>query len=220
MSVLNKENGNIQVAVLEGWHPFDIPQWNRLFAGMDDMDCYLQTIDNWAFDCAGCKKDYDVLLFYNMNMDMEKAYFPEQLEKALDELGSSSQGIVMLHHAILAYPKSMLWNDIVGIGNREFNYFPDQNVKIDIVNPDHPITKGCNTWDIHDETYTMQNAGPGSEILLKTNHDKSMGTIAWTRTYRDSRVFCFQCGHDHLAWENPVFREILQRGIKWAGRRL
>jgi type 1 glutamine amidotransferase len=71
-----------------------------------------------------------------------------------------------------------------------------------------------------DETYAMADAGTGSEILLTMDHPRSMKTIAWTRPYRNSRVFCFQCGHDNQAWENPNFREVLARGIRWTAGRM
>ena len=71
-----------------------------------------------------------------------------------------------------------------------------------------------------DETYTMADAGPGSEILLTIDHPKSMKTIAWTRQFKRSRVFCFQSGHDDRTWANASFREVLRRGIHWCAARI
>jgi len=69
-----------------------------------------------------------------------------------------------------------------------------------------------------DETYTMADAGSDSEVLITYDHPKSMKTIAWTRQYRKSPVFCLEQGHDHLSWNNRSFRMILQRGIMWCTR--
>jgi type 1 glutamine amidotransferase len=84
----------------------------------------------------------------------------------------------------------------------------------------HPITRGLDSWTINDETYTMADAGEGNEILLTTDHPKSMKTLAWTRACKKARVFCFQCGHDNAAWSNATFREVMKRGIQWCARRI
>lgn len=220
MTVLNKKNGRLSVAVIEGWHPFEAPQWIKLFSDMESLDCYFQTIDNWAFDCAKCKDEYDVVLFYNMNMSFDDAPFKELLVKAIEDLYRSPQGKVILHHALLAYPQSRQWTEFAGIEDRSFKHHPDQSYAVDIASAAHPITQGIGCFSIIDETYTMSNAGPDSDILLTTAHNPSMRTLAWTRIVQNARVFCFQCGHDHLAWENPAFRMILHRGILWAANRL
>jgi type 1 glutamine amidotransferase len=71
-----------------------------------------------------------------------------------------------------------------------------------------------------DETYTMPEPASDCEVLLTTDHPKSMKTIAWTRQHRHARVFCFQSGHDNLAWECAGFRQTLARGIFWAAGKL
>jgi len=42
-------------------------------------------------------------------------------------------------------------------------------------------------WEMIDETYTMADAGEGSEILLTTDHAKSMKTLGWMRQYKNAR---------------------------------
>ena len=70
-----------------------------------------------------------------------------------------------------------------------------------------------------DETCTMADAGEGSGTLLTVDHPKSMKTLAWTRSHKESRVFCFESGHDNVTWVNAEFRNVLQRGIRWCARR-
>lgn len=220
MPGLNTENGKLKVAVIEGFHPFEVPQWINLFQKIDRVDFYFQTIDNWAVDCAGCRNEYDVSLFYNMNMSLDESPFKDQLIKALDELKQNKKGKIILHHALLSWPEMSLWSELAGIEDRKFDYHPEQNYSIQVTNQKHPITEGLDDWSIEDETYTMADAESGNEILLTADHPKSMNTIAWTREVDDSRVFCFQCGHDHLAWENPNFIEILKRGILWCASKI
>ena len=220
MPGLNKENGKLKVAVIEGFHPFEVPQWMELFQQIEGADFYFQTIDNWAVDCAGCRNEYDVSLFYNMNMSLDESPFKDQLINALDELKQNQKGKIILHHALLSWPEMSLWSELVGIEDRKFDYHPEQNYSIQVANKEHPITEGIDDWSIEDETYTMANAESGNEILLTADYSNSMNSIAWTRVVDEARVFCFQCGHDHLAWENPNFIEILKRSILWCAHKI
>ncbi len=213
----------LTVAVIEGFHPFNVVGFRDLFRSMNGMDVYHQTIENWAIDAAEMRRKYDVLVFYNMNQKFE----PEcglcgpAIVKAVDELGEpEGQGIVVLHHGILAYPESDAWSAMVGIEKRQFGFHNDQTYPVEIACPRHPIVKGMAAWEMFDETYTMDCPGNGSEALLTTPYEKSMRVIAWTRQHRNARVFCFQPGHDARSWVYPQFRQILSRGIQWAAGRI
>ena len=212
----------LKVAVIEGFHPFAVPQWHELFRALHGVDYYPQVIENWAIDWGKVRTAYDVLLFYNMNMSLDgPAWLNEPLAAAIAQLGETPQGIVMLHHALLAYPDNATWSDVVGIPNRAFKYFPEQEYTLQpVTTAAHSITTGLQPAIFKDETYTMDEPDATSQILFTVEHPKSMHAMGWTRTFKQSRVFCFQPGHDQLAWENPVFREILQRGIHWSAKRL
>lgn len=210
--------GKMKVAVIEGGHPFDVINFHALFRSMPDVDFYPQTIDNWAADWGECRHLYDALVFYNMNQDFaEDGAVRTAIE---EELGESDQGIVVLHHALLAYLKSEVWTELVGIQDRAFSYHVNQDFIVDVAHDAHPITHGLESWAMHDETYVMADAGPGCDVLLTTKYDKSMNTLAWTRTYRNARVFCLQLGHDKHAWKSTAFQEVLARGIRWTARRV
>lgn len=211
------QNSDLRVAVVTGAHPFDVPGLHRLFRAIPGVDAYPQDLENFAADWGAVRNAYDVVLFYNMHMD-DAAHPPAAA--VIAHLGQPGQGIVVLHHAILAWPASPEWSDLCGIADRSFGYHMNQDLTIQVADRQHPITAGLDDWPAHDETYTMAGAGDGSSILLTAEHPLSMKTIAWTRSYRSSRVFCFQCGHDNAAWRSGSFAEVLSRGIQWAAGRL
>ncbi|MEI7632670.1 MAG: ThuA domain-containing protein [bacterium] len=217
------DNRLIKAAIIDGVHPYDVPGFRDLFRSIEDIDPYHQAIDNWAVDCGGVRDEYDVLLFYNSNPEPnpECQFIKPKLIETLGEIGKAvNQGIVVLHHGLLAYPNDQNWSQIVGIANRAFGFHMDQTFKVEIAQPAHPIVQGLSDWIMFDETYTMDSADEASEILLTTQHEKSMRTIAWTRQFRSARVFCYQLGHDARSWIDPNFREILTQGIRWAAGRL
>jgi len=219
----SKDNTPLKVAVIEGWHPFDVVGFHTLFRSIEGIDPYHQSIENWAIDTAGVKKDYDVLVFYNMNQKIapECDFCRPALEATVKELGENpNQGIVVLHHALLAYPESEEWTQLVGIPKRAFGFYGEQTFPIEVAAPDHPVVRGLSNWEMFDETYTMDSAGPDSEVLLATKYEKSMKSIGWARKYRNARVLCFQLGHDARSWVYPEFKKVLSQGIQWAAGRI
>lgn len=209
-------NGAIKVAVITGAHGFDVINFHGLFRSIPEADVYIQHQDDFVFSPEEVRDGYDVVLFYTMIMTT-----PQEGERAvLEHLGETEQGIFVLHHAILGYPEWSVWENMVGIEGRGFGYHVGQTLQIDIARPDHPITRGLESWEMIDETYTMQEPGEGNEVLLTADHPKSMKSIAWTRRHKNARVFCFQSGHDNLTWENRNFYEVMRRGIMWAAGRI
>jgi uncharacterized protein len=213
----------LKVAVITGGHSYDVPNFHRLFRAIGDgLDVYIQNMDDFASSPVEVRDAYDVALFYIMLMDGPRdeglGWYQGKPKSVLEHLGTTSQGIVVLHHALLAYPQWPTWSDVVGIAKRKFGYYMAQTVATQIVNAQHPITSGLKEWTMVDETYTMPDAeaGAGNDILLTYDHPQSSRTIAWTRTYRQSRVFCYQAGHDNVTWVEPNFRHVLKRGILWA----
>ena len=214
----------IRTAVITGRHPFDVPSFHALFRGLPDIDPYIQPLEDFASDAGKVRKDYDAVVFYNFHKETpdttEVDWWAQGIQQAIEELGDTAQGVVVLHHAILAFPEWQPWSDVCGIQGRSFGYHVGQTIRVEIADNDHPITKGLEPWEMMDETYTMDDPGKGSEPLLTADHPKSMKTIAWTRQHKNARVFCLQSGHDNDTFVDPNFREVLARGIQWVAQRL
>ena len=213
----------IKTAVITGAHPFDVPAFHAVFRAMPEIDFYPQHLEEFAADFGKRRQEYHVLLFFNFTQATPGSSSTAQdreTKAALEKLGESDQGIFLLHHAILAFPHWQLWSDLVGIQDRRFGWHMDHRTFIQVADSQHPITQGLNDWNMLDETYTMHEPAEDSQVILTTDDPQSMKSIAWTRRYKNAPVFCFQSGHDHLAYENPNFRQVISRGIHWAAGRL
>ncbi|MBN1583749.1 MAG: ThuA domain-containing protein [Anaerolineae bacterium] len=216
-------SAKIKVAAITGHHAFDVPGFYTLFRSLPGIDAYPQSLDDYCASADQVREQYDVLVFYNFHQDTpgEKVEWWQGDQKTvLESLGESEQGILILHHGLLAYRKWQLWSDLVGIQERGFGYHPNETIAIHVEKADHPITEGLQDWEMIDETYTVDEPGEGCEILLTTDHPKSMRAIGWTRQYKQARVFCLVCGHDNQAFANAGFRATVARGIRWLARRL
>jgi hypothetical protein len=215
-------NQPLKTAVLIGGHTFDVPGFRALLDSLPDVDYYLQDLENFAADSGKVRAQYETILFYNMPRHVPDPGNRGDLRVigALESVVEAGQGIVVLHHAVLAFAEWSWWADLVDIADRSFGYDHDQSIPVTVANPNHPITSGIADWEILDETYSMDGAGADSEVLLTTEHPRSMPTLAWTRQFHKSRVFCYQGGHDNHAFADPTFRTILGRGLQWTAGRL
>jgi type 1 glutamine amidotransferase len=210
--------GNLKAAVITEWHPFDVIGFQRLFTSFDDFEVFPQAFEIFAKDERN--SEYDIVVYYNMSFPAPDEQDPRRtyLEQ---KLGSTNQGIVLLHHGILSYAEWSFWDGVSGTRDRNFKYYPNQTVRYDIVNPEgHPITRGLGNFTLVDESYTMAEPTVDNEILVTADHPNSMRAIAWTRQYKSSRVFCYQSGHDDLTWSDQNFRNLLHRGMLWSAGRL
>lgn len=206
----------IMTAVVTGSHNFDVPEFVRLFRALPDVDPYPQDLENLLADAGRVFDQYGAFVFYNMPRTPPDA----KLHEAMQRFGERAQGIVVLHHGLLAFADWPGWVDVCGVRRGDvFSYHHGQAVPVEIADLEHPITRGLEPFDIIDETYVLADAAPGSRVLLTTAHPRSIHTLAWTRQYKQARVFCLALGHDALAWQNPSFRTVLERGIAWAAGR-
>ena len=53
---------------------------------------------------------------------------------------------------------------------------------------------------------------------LTTDEPTSTPKIGWAHTYGKSRVFYMALGHDHFAYENPNYRQLVHQAIRWVAR--
>jgi type 1 glutamine amidotransferase len=210
----------IKTAVVTGRHPFDVPAFHTLFRSLPGIDFYPQHLEDFVTDAGKVRDWYDVVVFYNFHQETPgdvQGWYEKAAKESLERLGETRQGILLLHHALLAFKGSPLWSELTGVQERTFGFFMNQSLRVHVANAEHPITRGLSDWDMVDETYTMADAMPvdGNTILLTVDHPQSMKTLAWTRQYRNARVFCWQSGHDGQTFANPHFRTVMARGIEW-----
>lgn len=213
-----KMSDKIKVAVLVEFHPFDIVNFQKMLWSFEDCECYVQAFDLFAQDEEN-QGGYDAVLYYNMSLPELPA--DSKVRKYLsDKLGSTKQGILLLHHALLSFPEWDLWTQVTGVEKRcvpgFFQYHQNETVRTQALVPSHPILRGVSDWAMQDETYIISEPSEeGNQVLLRTDNANSIKNIAWTRTYRNSPVFCYASGHDNQAYGNEQFRKVLHNAIRW-----
>ena len=96
--------------------------------------------------------------------------------------------------------------------------------RVHISNPLDPITAGISDFDMHSEQYYL-HVDPGNRVLATTMFDTEVapwvnGTVmpvVWKRQYGTGRVFFCSLGHVAKDFEVPEAKELVRRGLLWAG---
>jgi len=216
--------GKIRVLLTFGGHGFQQEPFFKMFDDMPDVEYTKAPLpQSAALLEPGLKKQYDVIVMY----DMVGGITPEQ-QKAFVALLETGIGVVSLHHNMGAHRN---WDEFRKIIGGKFVFGPTkidgqecakstwshgEDMKVTVVDREHPITKGLADFEIHDETYGNYYTSPDVKVLLKTDHPKNDPELAWVKDYGKSRVFYFMLGHDNHAWSNPSYSDVVHRGIRWA----
>ncbi len=135
--------------------------------------------------------------------------------------------MVFLHHSLVSYQDWEEYENIIGgryynptksadsTRTRRSTYQHDVEIPIHIIDPQHPVTKGISDFIIHDEAYANYTVLPEVHPLLSTTHPANDKIMAWTNQYKNSRIVYIQLGHDHLAFENANYQQLVQQAIFW-----
>jgi len=216
------------VLLITGGHGFEQVPFFALFDAIPDVEVtratYPTAADRLRPELANA---YDAIVFYDMwtkgISSAQRRSFQQLLEKGI--------GIVALHHTLAAHPdwpeyarilggKYYLRDQLVdGKRRPKSTFLHGQDVDVHITDRNHPITRGMSDFRIHDETYGGYTTDPHVTVLLTTDHPTSSPNLAWTHTYGNSRVCYLQMGHDHRAYENTSYRQLVARAIRWAAGR-
>jgi type 1 glutamine amidotransferase len=97
--------------------------------------------------------------------------------------------------------------------------------RVNITDRDDPITAGLDDFDMHSEQYYM-HVDPANDVLATTTFSGEhapwiAGTtmpVVWKRRWGAGRVFYCSLGHVRKDFDVPEAREIVRRGMLWAGR--
>lgn len=168
---------------------------------------------------------YAAVLFY----DMYESISEEQKEAFLRifELGV---GAVFLHHSLVSHQEWGEYEQVVG--GRYFEstweddgrvygpstYRHDQDYVVRVLQPYHPVTAGLDDFRIRDETYLNYRVKDFVTPLLTTDYRASGEKLAWTHTYRNSRIVYIMLGHDRQAYEHSSLRQLLAQALLYVAR--
>lgn len=163
---------------------------------------------------------YDVLVLHFKN------YSPlpqqEKAEENLVRFAEQGGGIVLLHFACGAFEDWPEFRKLVGmVWDKKRSHDPFGPFTVKIVDHQHPVTKGLDDFQTHDELYICLEGDRPVDLLatarsVVTGKDHPM---AFAFEFGQGRVFHTPLGHDVRAFTLPGPATLIRRGTAWAAGR-
>lgn len=211
----------VNVMLVTGGHSYDTLQFFQLFDSLDDVEYehFVQPEANKAI-AGGKARDFDVLMFYDMWQEISG-----KEKEAYINLTKQGKPLLFLHHALVSYQNWPEFEKLLGgkyierspeiPEEEQSTYRHDVWVDIEVVDNQHPVTKGFQDFRLFDEVYGNFRVLPEVTPLLKTSHAESSPVIGWENKYNASTIVYLQPGHDSNAFNSPLFRKIISQAIHY-----
>nr|ADC36111.1 conserved hypothetical protein [uncultured bacterium 126] len=161
-------------------------------------------------------KDFDVVLY---NMSFSFVVDVPWIERLAHAHRDSGVGAVILHGAVHSYRRSetRAWGELMGAFS--LRHDSQRPLTVQVVAPNHPITKGLpNPWvTTKEELYELVQTWPSMTPLAEAHSVESNKSypLVWTNTHGKAKVFVTSLGHNTEIIENPVYLDLVTRGLLW-----
>jgi type 1 glutamine amidotransferase len=142
---------------------------------------------------------------------------PEQ-EHAVVRFVEGGGGFLNLHNALGLYPADGPYLQLAG--GKYLGHGPLERFRVEVVDPDHPVTRGVHAFTVADEQHTPAPDAGKVHLLLRSRSDVGKEAAAgWVREAGRGRVCHLACGHTREALLQPTFQRLLRNGAAWCLRR-
>jgi uncharacterized protein len=157
------------------------------------------------------------VVVYNMSFShVVDADWIERLARAHRDSGVHA---VILHGAVHSYRRSetRAWGELMGAFSMRHDR--QRPLTIEVLAPGHPVMRGFpDTWKtIDEELYEIERTWPSMTPLAQAYSVESekQHPVIWTNTHGKARAFVTTLGHNNAMMSNPVYLDLVTRGLLW-----
>jgi uncharacterized protein len=202
---------NQKVILAEGISRRANVEWTLIHEGGDTRDHKVSIYANadWA-------KGYDVVLHNECFGQVVDVPFVERIAKPhFDGVPA-----VMLHCSTHSYrmAKTDEWRK--AIGQTSMSHERNRDLTVKVLKAEHPVMKGFPaTWhDPKDELYKNEKLWPNTIPLAQAYGEdtKKDHMVIWVNSYGKGKVFGTTLGHNNATMADPVYLDLVTRGLLWA----
>lgn len=218
-----QESQPLKILIITGGHDFEREAFFEMFKSFGQIT-YQEVQHPEANQYFQPEKasEFDVFVFYDMYQKISSAE-KQHLLQLLDQ----GKGMVFLHHSLVSYNDWSEFEKIIGGKYHQKPYFRngkeqpgstyqhDVKVQVHIEGPSHPVVKNLKDFTLHDEVYGLFTVTDQVTPILSTNHPESSKFIGWENKYGQATIIYLQPGHDHHAYENENYRQLVRNAIHY-----
>jgi type 1 glutamine amidotransferase len=98
------------------------------------------------------------------------------------------------------------------LGSAFLTHPPVRSFGVQILIPDHPVTRGMSDFDIEDELYEIVGDLSQVQLLVKGEEERP---LAYTKKHGQGTVVYIALGHGALALANPNLQRMYVQAAHW-----
>ena len=141
---------------------------------------------------------------------------PEQ-QRAVVSFVEGGGGFLNLHNSMGLYPADGPYLDLVG--GRYVGHGPLERFRVEVVDPDHPVTRGVSGFFVADEQHTPPYDEKRVHLLLRNRSDDGKSAAAgWVREPGRGRLCHLANGHTREALLHPMYQRLMRNAVRWCLR--
>jgi type 1 glutamine amidotransferase len=199
-----------------------IPDGKRAIFQIGQAKGWTTSFSENSKDFSAAKlKRFDVVVFLSTTGDV----LDSEQQTAFEYFIRSGKGYVGIHAAADTEYEWPWYGKLVGAYFKSHPRIQEAEVKIEDKN--HPATLPLpGIWRRTDEWYDYRtnpraNVHVLASLVASSYADHTMGAdhpIMWCHEFDGGRAFYTGFGHTKESYADPLFRNVLQRAIEWAGK--
>lgn len=143
-----------------------------------------------------------------------EAWMRPYQEEAIENFVLRGGGFLAFHNSGWGYPWKGAYRRV--LGGYYIGHPPIDEFSVTVVNADHPVTKGVQSYSITDEQHWLWFDHDRVDLLLVSQgKDGRQSAAGWAYDYGSGRVVFLANGHTAEIHRHPQFVQLKRNAIRW-----
>ena len=155
----------------------------------------------------------DGMLWPEGNERPYRQWMTMEQQKAVVEFVEAGGGFLNLHNSMGLYPEGP-YLDLVG--GRYKGHGPLERFGVEVVDGDHPVTRGVSDFFVADEQHTPSYDSQKVGLLLRNRSDQGkVAAAGWAYQAGKGRLCHLANGHTRESLDHPMFQRLMRNAVAW-----
>ncbi len=141
-------------------------------------------------------------------------WMTHEQEQAVVDFVHRGGGFLNLHNSMGLYPEDGPYLRLVG--GRYIGHGPLERFRVEVVDHDHPVTRGVEDFSVADEQHTPPYDEKRVHLLLRNRSDNGETAAAgWAYEPGKGRLCHLANGHTRESLAHPMYQRLMQNAVRW-----
>ena len=155
----------------------------------------------------------DGMLWPEGNERPYRQWMTMEQQEAVVEFVEAGGGFLNLHNSMGLYPEGP-YLDLVG--GRYEGHGPLERFGVEVVDAEHPVTRGVRDFFVADEQHTPLYDSQRVGLLVRNRSDQGkVAAAGWAYQAGKGRLCHLANGHTRESLDHPMFQRLMRNAVNW-----